>query len=104
MELKSDIQKTIKRLSSQGKNEVLKNKIRSWLQTREVTIEELLANHKIGTINLSGGLLNKLGTLFSQGKEGLVEDNVSAFKFFELAASMDHSGNSVYVLLHANQI
>lgn len=92
MEIKPDIVKTITRLSSQGKNDVLKNKLRAWLQTRDFTLDDLFFNCNEGTIRLSSGLLNKMGTLYSSGKEGLNEDNEAAFAFFEMASELGHSG------------
>lgn len=90
MELRPEIVKTIKRLSLQTKNEVLKNKLREWLQAKDFTLDDLLYNCVEGNISLSGTILNKLGTLYSLGQEGFPEDTEAAFALFEIAAELGH--------------
>lgn len=94
MEMKLDIVKTIKRLSGQGQNDILKNKLREWLQTKVIALNDLLLNCRDGTFQLSGGLLNKLGSMYSSGMDGLVEDYGAAYKFFEMAAELAHAGGN----------
>jgi hypothetical protein len=91
MELKPEIVKTIKRLTVQNKNEVLKNKLREWLQAKDLTLDDLLFNTVEGNISLSGTILNKMGTLYSLGQEGFPEDSDAAFALFEIAAEVGHA-------------
>lgn len=94
MDIKLDIIKTIRRLAGQGQNDILKNKLREWLQAKTFTLDELLFNCREGTIQLSGGLLNKMGSLYSSGKEGLNEDFDAAFTFFEMAAEVGNAAGN----------
>jgi hypothetical protein len=91
MELRPEIVKTIKRLSLQSKNDVLKNKLREWLLAKDFTLDDLLYNCVEGNISLSGALLNKMGSLYSQGQEGMTEDTDAAFALFEIAAELGHA-------------
>lgn len=88
--IKPDIQKTIKRLSQQKNNEVLKNKLRSWIITRELTVTELIRACRERTIQVAPSVLNKLGTLYGSGKEGLNEEPETAFVFYLAAADQGH--------------
>eukprot|EP01031_Cornospumella_fuschlensis_P032397 gene32397-39177_t len=89
--LKPEIQKTIKRLSSQNNHEVLKNKIRSWLLSRELTVSDLIKACKDKVITVSPSVLNKLGLLYGSGKEGLNEEPETAFTFYLAAADFGHA-------------
>lgn len=91
MELKIEYVKTIKRLTMQNQNEVLKNKLREWLLAKDFTLDDLLFSCVEGHINLSGTILNKMGTLYSFGQEGMSEDDEAAFAFFEIAAQIGHA-------------
>jgi hypothetical protein len=91
MELKPEIVKTIKRLSLQNKNDVLKNKLREWILAKDFTLDDLLYNCVEGNISLSGALLNKMGSLYSLGQEGMTEDTDAAFALFEIAAELGHA-------------
>lgn len=92
MEIKLDIIKTIKRLSTQGQNDILKNKLREWLQLKQFSLDELLHNCRENVIQLAPALLNKMGSLYSSGTEGLNENCDAAFTFFEMAAEAGHAG------------
>eukprot|EP01033_Poteriospumella_lacustris_P010107 gene10107-7204_t len=86
MDLKPELAKTIRRLSTQKNFDVLKNKLRSWLVTREVTVADLIRHCREKTISIPAVVLNKLGILFGSGKEGIVEDSDTAFWFYLAAA------------------
>lgn len=86
MDIKPEIQKTVKRLVSQKNNDVLKNKLRSWLVTREISPNDLIRFCREKVISIPAVVLNKLGTLYGAGKEGLVEDSDTAFLFYLAAA------------------
>eukprot|EP00981_Chlorochromonas_danica_P002580 scaffold504_cov189-Ochromonas_danica.AAC.15 len=89
--IKPEVQKTIKRLSHQKNNEVLKNKIRSWILTRELSISDLIRACREKTVNLSPTILNKLGVLYGSGKEGFNEEPETAFILYLAAADLGNA-------------
>lgn len=89
MEVKPEIQKTVRRLAVQKNNEVLKNKLRSWIVTREMTVTELIRYCRDKSLIVPASVLNKLGLLFGSGKEGLNEDADTAFLLYLAAADFN---------------
>jgi hypothetical protein len=90
MELKPELQKTIKRLVSQKNYDVLKNKLRNWIVAREVNIGDLIRQCREKTLFVPPIILNKIGMLFSSGKEGVNEDSDTAFMFYLIAADLGY--------------
>jgi hypothetical protein len=88
--VKLDLQKTIKRLINQKNYDVLKNKLRNWITTKEINVNDLIRQCRDKTIFIPPIILNKLGMLFSTGKEGLTEDAELAFHFYLLAADLGY--------------
>lgn len=89
MDVKPEIQKTVRRLAVQKNNEVLKNKLRSWIVTREMTVTELIRYCRDKSLTVPASVLNKLGLLFGSGKEGLNEDADTAFLLYLAAADFN---------------
>lgn len=88
MDLRSEIAKTIKRLTIQEKHEILKNKLRFWIVNNEITLNDLLWNCKQNKVQLSCIVLNKLAALYGQGKEGVNLDYTIAFNIYEFSAEL----------------
>eukprot|EP01040_Poterioochromonas_malhamensis_P007097 gene7097-7664_t len=91
MDVKPELQKTIKRLVSQKNFDVLKAKLRNWISTKEVNVVDLLRQCREKTIFIPATILNKIGMLFSTGKEGITLDTETAFMFYLLAADAGHA-------------
>lgn len=88
MDLRSEVAKTIKRLTIQEKHEILKNKLRFWIVNNEISLNDLLWNCREKKIQLSCIVLNKLASLYGQGKEGVNLDYTIAFTIYEFSAEL----------------
>lgn len=97
MELKPDVYKTIKRLNHQKNYDLLKNKLRFWIISKELTVLELihLVNERVITVHC--GILYRLGLMIAGAKEGLSPDPELAFQLYLAAADHGHPGANGHV-------
>lgn len=96
MDIRPDHIKTINRLIAQNKQSTMKDLLRTWILNEDLSIDSLLYNCRNKDIAIPLQVINKIASLFANGKEGVPIDINIAFKFYEVAAYLNSATANYY--------